>query len=260
MPHWKKQEQCFEDEKIEVIDSVHKKRRVNKDGSPVIKPWPHDKPVSQLAYENWLEKVVNPDTNQFYSALNKEGNPIKGTGPKHTVHQIIRFRRKNGSEWLYSTGEVNGYDAFGNVAQCTLYKPETWKRTLFTHERIYDQRTNTTKVRTTGTEKQEDVYELQFNESNLKLLFSKRVNDNEISFVVKDELEDRAVSLLREPSINDTLKLFMKPFNFLYKAEYISKEQRLALRQASIDAGLIPPSTPLVDDTEPAPPKEGTYS
>jgi hypothetical protein len=104
------------------------------------------------------------------------------------------------------------------------------------------------------------VYELQFNESNLKLLFSKRVNDNEISFVVKDELEDRAVSLLREPSINDTLKLFMNPFNFLYKAEYISKEQRLALRQASIDAGLIPPSTPLVDDTEPAPPKEGTYS
>ena len=92
-----------------------------------------------------LERVVNPDTNQFYPALNKQGNPIKGTGPKRIVQHIMRFKRKDGSEFLYSKGEVNGYDAFGNPAQCTLYKPETWKRTLFTHERIYDQRTNTTK-------------------------------------------------------------------------------------------------------------------
>ena len=52
----------------------------------------------------------------------------------------------------------------------------------------------------------------------------------------------------------------MKPFNFIYKAEYLSKEQKAAIRQASIDAGIIAPNTPLVDDTEPAPPKEGTYS
>ena len=113
---------------------------------------------------------------------------------------------------------------------------------------------------TVGTLGAEDVYELPFNEKNLKELFSKRESDTQISFSVKDEAEDRAVSMFREPSIHDTLKLFLKPFNYIYKAEYLSKEQRLAIRQASIDAGLIPPSTPLVDDTEPAPPKEGTYS
>ena len=187
MPHWDKQEQCFEEEKIEVIDSVHKKRLLNKDGSPLMKCWPHDKPIAQIVYENWLEKVVNPDTKEFYPALNKAGNPIKGTGPKHIVQQIIRFRRKDGSEFLYSQGEVNGYDAFGNVAQCTLHKPEMWKRTLFTHERIYDQRTNTTKVQTTGTSSQEDVYELPFNEKNLKALLDLRVSDTEISFAVKEE-------------------------------------------------------------------------
>ena len=195
-PHWKDEQKCFDEEQIcQVIDSYHKKRLLDKDGKPLMKPWPRDKPVAQIGYENWLERVVNPDTDQFYCALDKQGNPIKGTGPKHTINSIVRFRRKDGSEWLYSIGEVNGYDAFGNPAQCTLHKPETWKRTLFTHERIYDQRTNSTKLKTTGTEKQIDVYELPFNEKNLKELFSKRVNDNEVSFIVKDELEDRGVSL-----------------------------------------------------------------
>ena len=95
------------------------------------------------------------------------------------------------------------------------------------------------KTVTVGTLGAEDVYELPFNEKNLKELFSKRESDTQISFAVKDEAEDRAVSMFREPSIHDTLKLFMKPFNYLYKAEYISKEQRAAIRQAQIDAGII---------------------
>ena len=85
MPHWKKQDQCFEDEQNQVIDSLYKKRLLTKDGKPLMKAWSHDKPIAQIAYENWLEKVVNPDTKEFYPALNKAGNPIKGTGPKHIV-------------------------------------------------------------------------------------------------------------------------------------------------------------------------------
>jgi hypothetical protein len=71
MPHWKKQDQCFEDEQIEVTD--REGRRVTQKGKPVIKAWPHDKPTAQIGYENWLEKVVNPDTNEFYPARNKDG-------------------------------------------------------------------------------------------------------------------------------------------------------------------------------------------
>ena len=144
MPNWEKQEQCFEEEQTEVIDKLYNKT-IMKNGKPVIKAWPHDKPTAQIAYENWLEKVVNPDTSEFYPALNKAGNPIKGTGPKHTITQIIRFRTKDGKEFLYSLGEVNAFDALGNVVGCTLAKPEMWTRTLFNHTRVYDQRTNTPK-------------------------------------------------------------------------------------------------------------------
>ena len=267
MPHWKKQDQCFEDEQTEVIVNgydnygvLHHKKQLDKNGKPLKKPWPHDKPVAQIGYENWLEKVVNPDTKEFYPALNKAGNPIKGTGPKHIVQQIIRLKRKDGSEFLYSNGEVNGYDAFGNVVQCTLAKPEMWKRTLFTHERIYDQRTNTTKIETTGTQDSEDVYELPFNEKNLKALLDLRASDSDISFTVKEEASGKAVEVKKDVNINKTLELFLKPFDYLFEAKYISPQQRAEARQAAIDAGLIAPSTPLVDTTEPAPPKEGTYS
>ena len=162
MPHWKKQDQCFEDEQIEVIINgydnfgiLRPKRHLDKDGKPLMKAYPHDKPVSQIVYENWLEKVVNPDTKGFYLGLNKAGNPIKGTGPKHIVNSIIRFRKKGrAASSFIQSGRSTAMTRFGNPAQCTLAKPETWKRTLFTHERMYDQRTNTTKVRTTGTAEQ----------------------------------------------------------------------------------------------------------
>ena len=87
-PHIKKQEKCFEDEQTEVIvngydnyGNLHHKRQLDKDGKLLIKPWPHDKPVSQIVYENWLQKVVNPDTKEFYPAFKLS----KGTGPKRIV-------------------------------------------------------------------------------------------------------------------------------------------------------------------------------
>ena len=48
MPNWKKHDQCFEEEQIEVIDSVHGKRII-KNGKPVIKAWPPDNPTAQIA-------------------------------------------------------------------------------------------------------------------------------------------------------------------------------------------------------------------
>lgn len=47
MPHWKKQDQCFENEQVEMIDSLHG-HKIMKNGKPVIKPWPHDKPTAQI--------------------------------------------------------------------------------------------------------------------------------------------------------------------------------------------------------------------
>ena len=222
MPNWKKSEQCWLDEQIEVVDSFHKKPVLNKTtGKPLIAAYPHDKPVAQLSYEEFLKIIVNPDTNEYYPARNKAGDEIKGTGAKHIVNQIIRFRRKDGKEYLYSLGRIEGHDAFGNSVHRNCAKPEVSSKTLFEYKRVYDQRTNTTKTFTVGTLGEEQVYELPFNEKNLKQLFSKRESDTEINFSVKDEAEDKAVSMFREPSIHDTLKLFMKPFNYIYKAEYL---------------------------------------
>jgi hypothetical protein len=55
VPHWKKQNQCFEDEKVELKVS---------NGKKVTKPWSQDNPVVPISYEEeWLKKVVDPNTN-----------------------------------------------------------------------------------------------------------------------------------------------------------------------------------------------------
>lgn len=249
MPHWKKEDQCFEEEKIEVTD---------RNGKKTTKAYPHDKSIPQRSYEEWLEVVVNPDSKEFYPARNKDGSPIKGTGGKHIITQIIRLRRKDGSQSLYSLGELQAYDAFGNMIPSTCAKPEVWTKMLFSYERIYDQKTNSIKIQNTGTLGTETVYEMPFNEKNLKELFNLRKNDSDIAFTVKDEAASKAVSVRKEANINDTFKLFLKPFDYLFNAEYITAQQKAELRQMAIDEGIIAPSTPVIPQTT-APPK-GTYS
>jgi small nuclear ribonucleoprotein (snRNP)-like protein len=259
MPHWKKQDQCFEDEQIEVTD--REGRRVTQKGKPVIKAWPHDKPTAQIVYEEeWLSKVVNPETNEWYPARNKDGNAIRNTGGKHIVRQIIRIRRKDGSEFLYSLGTLYAFDAFGNVVDCDCAKPEVWTRTLFNHERVYDQRTNTTKIQTSGTLGTEDVYEMPFNEKNLKELVSLRGNDSDIQFTIKDEANGKATEVRKDVNISKTLELFLKPFHYLANAEYITPQQRAQLRQMAIDEGIIAPNTPLAPEDTNTPPPKGTCS
>ena len=138
-------------------------------------------------------------------------------------------------QFLYSLGELKGYDAFGNIVPCTCAKPEVWTRTLFDHQRVYDQKTNSTKMQTTGTLGTETVYEMAFNEKNLKELVNLRDNDADITFTVKDERNDKPVEGKKESNINKTLELFLKPFDYLFNAEYITPQQRAQLRQMAVD-------------------------
>ena len=71
MPNWKKQDRCFEEEKVELVNPLHD-TKIMKNGKPVIKAWPHDKPVAQISYENWLKEVTNPETNEFYPARTRK--------------------------------------------------------------------------------------------------------------------------------------------------------------------------------------------
>ena len=92
------------------------------------------------------------------------------------------------------------------------------------------------------------------------LTLKKRLNDSEITFTVKEEGSGRAVEVKKDVNINKTLELFLKPWEYLFNAEYISPQQRQANRQAAIDIGAIAASTPLEPDTTSNPPPKGTYS
>jgi hypothetical protein len=63
-------------------------------------------------------------------------------------------------------------------------------------------------METSGTLGTEDVYEMPFNEKNLKELVSLRPSDADIAFMIKDEASGKAISIRKESNINDTLKLF----------------------------------------------------
>jgi hypothetical protein len=90
-----------------------------------------------------------------------------------------------------------------------------------------------------GPNSRETVYDMSFDEKNLKTLFDKRIDDN-ISFVVKDSRMARDV---RDATgiASKTLELMMtKPFDYLYNSDYISAVQKAELRQQAIEMGLLP--------------------
>lgn len=77
-----------------------------------------------------------------------------------------------------------------------------------------------------------------------------------MQWVVKEEQSGIAKQIAPEPNINDTFKLFLKPFDYLYNGQYISPEMRAQYRQEAIDAGLLTvPNT-----TATTTPPKGTYT
>ena len=50
---------------------------------------------------------------------------------------------------------------------------------------MYNQKTNSTVLQTVGTLGTETVYEMEFNEKNLRELFDLRENDFDIKFIVR---------------------------------------------------------------------------
>ena len=103
---------------------------------------------------------------------------------------------------------------------------------------------------------------MEVNHAQIGFCIDLRLSDSDISFAVKEEGSGRAVEVKRDVNINKTLELFLKPFDYLFNAEYISPQQRAANRQAAIDIGAIAPSTPLDPGATSTPPPKGfdTYS
>jgi hypothetical protein len=181
-------------------------------------------------WESWLQKVTDPDTGKFYEQRDKNGNTIKGTGPKHLIKTIVRIRTNDGSEFLYSKGRVTGFDVIGDVVSEKCNEPETWAKVGFAYDKQFNQSTMSMKQSLVGPNSRMIVYDMPFNEKNLKTLFEKRIDDY-ISFVVKDSRMARDV---RDATgiASKTLELMItKPFDYLYNSDYISAAQKAELRQ-----------------------------
>jgi hypothetical protein len=181
---WKKEQQCYDDAKVEGKDS--------RTGKKTTISLPHDKPVEQSMWESWLQKVTDPDTGKFYEQRDKNGNTIKGTGPKHVIKTIVRIRTNHGSEFLYPKGRVTGFDVVGDVVSQKSNEPETWAKVGFAYDKKFNQNTMSMKQTLVGPNSRVIVYGMPFNEKNLKTLFEKRIDDN-ILFVVKDSRMAREV-------------------------------------------------------------------
>lgn len=264
MPYWKNEEKCFEDAKVEGKDS-----RTGKNASGF---WPRDMPQAQIQYQLWLKKVQDPDTGEFYKQRDKDGNIIKGTTPKHIVRQIVRIRTSDDKEYLYSNGYLIGFDVVGDPVPQSCSNPETWTKTGFAYKKEYDTEQGRVKTRIVGPNSHETVYEMSFSENNLKKLYDKRITPEdlkllsqkrigELTFSLKDE-RNNTVRQIKDATgiLHKSMDLFLKPFDYLYNADFLSPQQKAEMRQAAIDQGLLPREAGGPDVQPATAPPKGTYS
>lgn len=115
---------------------------------------------------------------------------------------------------------------------------ETWGRVGFAYDKQFNQSTMSMNQTLVAPNSKVTVYDMPFNEKNLKALFEKRSDDN-IPFVVKDSRMARDV---RDATgiASKTLELMTTPFDYLYNSDYISAQQKAEIRQQAIEKGLLP--------------------
>ena len=63
MPNYAKQEACFKDA---IITDTDTKRKTDQ-------TWPRLKNGNEIGYDNWLDKVINPETGEWFPKRDKEG-------------------------------------------------------------------------------------------------------------------------------------------------------------------------------------------
>jgi len=234
MPAWEMQEKCFKNELTGPVEEFNTK--TNKT-TRVRKSWPYIKPISQLSYEAWCSKVVDPVTGEFYPELNDKGHPVaqkdKGPNARHIIHTIVRYRTIDGEEYLYTLGHLVGFSSLGIRQTCTAYKPEIYQKTIFGHKRKFDQKEQRLITQTDGPLSSITEYLVPFTPENVDAIYSKvnrsknhnfKVGNHHTrpcNFIVKDEQTDRAVAV-EWSDIETTLNLFKnKDFAYLFNGSYI---------------------------------------
>lgn len=128
MPGFQKEKECFKKAKI-----TYGKDRYGK----IVKEytWPRDPQPGENAYYKRLVDSVDPQTGKYYSKKDERGSPVKGTGARHIVDQIVRIRTLKG-EFLYTLGRLEGYDHIGNKTHVSCARLECYIQMNFKFKRI----------------------------------------------------------------------------------------------------------------------------
>jgi hypothetical protein len=185
--------------------------------------WPIIPDPTELAYLNWLADITDPTTDQYYESHD-------GETARYKVHQIIRMKLNDGSEKLYSIGQLVGYNQFKDEKTHPCYSPETHDATRFKHETEMDQKTKKLKRVTTAISGVDIAYDLPFTKDNCDTLFAKRANEH-IQLIVKQQMNNEAHSI-NTGTLAQAYALFRdKPFDYLYDADYLTPEQKAEQRQ-----------------------------
>lgn len=219
-----------------------------------------------------MAQVKDPDTGEFYKQRDKDGNIIKGPFPKHIVRQIVRIRTSDDKEYLYSNGYLIGYDVVGDPVSQSCSNPETWTKTGFKYKKEYDQVQGRVRTRIEGRNSDETVYEMPFNEKNLRTLFDKRITPEDLklmgqkrmitlAFSVKDE-RNGVVRDVRDATgiLHKSMDLFLKQFDYLANSNYITPQQKAEARQNAVDMGLLPREAGGQEVQPATAPPKGTYT
>jgi hypothetical protein len=220
-PGFKMEEECFSNAIIKDVDQKTTIRKKSNNKSELEQgplTWPRLKSVKELGYEGFLEEVINPKSGEFYPQKN-DGRSIKGTGATYYITDICRIKRADGSDFLYTKGIVYAWNSLGDPITHSISKPEIWTKTNFNYKTEFNDKTKQLEKILQGHSGSETVYTLPFNDENLKSLYERRQNDN-LNFIVKDESTEKAVSV-KDVNAQKTFELFHKPFEFLFKADYI---------------------------------------
>ena len=222
--------------------------------------WPRQKSVNETKYERWLEQVLNEKTGEFYPQKDETGAAVKNTGATYYITDIIRIKRQDDSEWLYTKGRVDAFNSLGDPVPLFISMPEKWTKTNFSYKTRWNEKAGQPEKVLEGPSGSETVYTMPYTKENLKSLYDRRENEN-LNFIVKDDQTGEARQV-KEVNSQKTLELFHKDFQYLFAGDYINPEQKLAARQEAIDRGWLPGGNTNVGtgtSTRPSNPKSNTY-
>ena len=230
------------------------KEQFNKVKTSKGKSWPRAESPLEKRYQQFITDVVNPSNNCFYTPLDENNYPVSmsdsGAACRHIINTIVRIRTTDGSEKLYSLGQLIGYDGASIRRTMACDKPKVVESVKFGYDKTYNSKTRRFDVFTIGPVRLETQYLLDFNSDNFQKLYSKtwdgknpyfkpnkRNPGKRVTLIVKDEQSGIAKEVFFS-TLERSIDIFLtRSFEDLLTDAYLPKAVQEQRRMFS--AGLL---------------------